>query len=175
MSKDQESALQDQALKLAEVQKKGISQGFSNTRQDLNTSEKKVTQLISQKKSLEEQLDIREAEMQIFRESNAKQQELLNKVIQLKEKEIANLKEQLRSITFELDEASVQIGEYTAQIHEIEKKLSRKSKKVESLRKANALTKQELDLERKKVDQFRSQQTSLQESEEKFRRETRVR
>ena len=175
VSKDTELAQQSQTLKLAELKKKSIAQSFPNIRKNLKSSEKTVTQLLSQKKDLEEQLMVKEDEMQFFRESATEQKQWLKKLISQKEKEIANLKEELTRVTAELEEANAQIGRYEAQIHEIQSDLIKKPEEIISLRNANAKNKQERDLKRKEVDQLRMQQTAAEESNDKYRKETMVR
>ena len=175
VSKDTELAQQNQTLQLAEKKKKNITLSFPNIRKNLQSSEKTVTQLLSQKKNLEEQLKVKEDEMQFFRESSTEQKQWLNKLLSQKEKEIANLKKELTKVTAELEKANAQIGRYEAQIREIQTDLSKKSEEVECLRNANAQNKQELDLKRKEVDQLRMQQSAAEESNDKYRKETMVR
>ena len=175
VSKDTELAQQNQTLKLAELKEKSIVQNFSDIRKNLSSSEKTVTELLSQKKNLEEQLKVKEDEMQFFRESSTEQKQWLNKLISQKEEEIANLKKELTWINAELAEANTQIGRYEAQICEIQSDLSKKSEEVKSLRDANAQKKQELDLKRKEVDQLRIQQTAAEESNDKYEKKTTVR
>ena len=168
-------AQQIQTLKLAELKKKSIIQNFSNIRKNLNSSGKTVIQLLSQKKNLEDQLKVKEDEMQFFRESNTEQKQWLNKLISQKEEEIASLSKALTRVTAELEEANAQIGKYEAQIHKIQSDLSKRSGEVKSLREANAQKKQELNLKRKEVDQLRMQQTAAEESNDRYRKETTVR
>ena len=174
-SKDLELAQQNQSLKLAELKKKNTAQGFSDIRQNISSSEKRVKQLLSQKENLEKQLEIKEKEKLLFIDSHSKQQELLKEVMSIKEKEIASLKKQLEELTTELEEANAQIGEYEAELRKIKADMSRKSKEVKSLQDSNAQNKQELDLKRKEVDRLRMQQTAAEESNDKYRKQTMVR
>ena len=175
VSKDTELAQQNQTLKLAELKEKIIVQNFSDIRKNLSSSEKTVTELLKQKKDLEEQLKVKEDEMQFFRESSTRQKQWLNKLISQKEEEIASLKKELTRVTTVLNRASTQIEEYEAQIHMIHSDLSKKSEEVKSLRNANAQKKQQLDLKRKEVDELRMQQTAAEESNDKYKKTTKVR
>ena len=174
-SKDLELAQQNQSLKLAESKKKSIAHRFSNIRQDISSSEKRVTLLLKEKENLEEQLRVKEKEMLLFKDSNPKQQDLLQEVLSIKEKEISSLKKQLDVVTTELEEANAQIGEYEAEIEKNKADMSKKLKEVKSLQDANAQNKQELDLKRREVDQLRMQQTAAEESNDKYRKQTMVR
>ena len=167
-------AQQKQSLKLAELKKKTTAQSFSNIRKSLSSSEKRVTELLSQKKNLEEQLKVKEDEMEFFRESSTKQKQWLNKLMLQKEEEIAILQKELARVTTELTRANTQIGEYEAQIHKIQSDLNKKSEEVKSLRDANAQKKKELYFKRKEVDQLCMQQTAAKESSDKYRRVTMV-
>ena len=138
MSKDRELAQQNQTLKLAEMKKKNTIQSFSDIRENINSSEKIVTQLLSQKNNLEEQLKVKEDEMQFYRESNTRQKQWLNKLISQKEEEISSLKKELTRMTDELNRASAQIDMYEALIRNIQSDLSKKSKEVKSLQDALA-------------------------------------
>ena len=176
VSKDREFAQQNQALKLAEMKKKTIALGFSGIQENIVSSEKKVTQLLSQKENLEEQLKQKEKEMLVLRLSNiTQQQELLKEVISIKSKEIANLKKELEKVTTELEEANAHLDEYAVQIRKIQSDLNKKSEEVISLRNTNARKKQQLDLKRKEIDQLRMQQTAAEESNDKYRKATMVR
>ena len=175
VSRDTELAQQSQTLKLAEMKKTSITQGFPNIRKNLKSSEKTVTHLLSQKKNLEEQLKVKEDEMQFFRESSTEQKQWLNKLISQKEEEIARLQKELTRVTTELNRASSQINEYEAQIRKIQSVLSKMSEEIKSLRDANAQKKQELDLKRKEVDQLRMQQTAAKDSNDKYNKKTTVR
>ena len=176
VSKDRELAQQNQALKLAEKKKKTIAQRFSSIQKNINSSEKKVTQLLSQKENLEGQLKQKEKEMLVLSLSNPTQlQELLKEVILVKNQEIANLKKELELVSAELEEVNAQLGEYKVQICKIQSDLSKKSEEVKCLREANAKNKQELDLKREEVDQLRMQQTAAEESNDKYRKTTKVR
>ena len=172
VSKDTEFAQQNQTLKLAE---KTCIQGFSNIRKNISSLEKTITELLSQRNNLEEQMKVKEDEMQFFRESSTEQKQWLDRLVTQKEKEIASLKKELTRVTAELNRASTQIVEYEEQIHKIQSDLDKKSVQIESLRKANSHKRQELDLMRREVDQLRVQQTAAEESNEKYRKATLVR
>ena len=175
LSKDRELAQQNQTLKLAEMKKVSTIQSFSGIRESISSSEMIVTQLLHQKKNLEEQLKVKEDEMQFFRESSTRQKQWLNKLISQKEEEIASLKIELARVITELNKASTQIGEYEEQIRKIQSDLSKKSEEVKSLRDANAQKKQQLDLKRIEVDQLHMQQTAAKDSIDKYRKTTAVR
>ena len=175
LSKDRELAQQNQTLKLAEMKKVSTIQSFSGIRESISSSEMIVTQLLHQKKNLEEQLKVKEDEMQFFRESSTRQKQWLNKLISQKEEEIASLKIELARVITKLNKASTQIGEYEEQIRKIQSDLCKKSEEVKSLRDANAQKKQQLDLKRIEVDQLHMQQTAAKESIDKYRKTTAVR
>ena len=177
-SKDQELARLDQALQLAELEKKKVIQGLDMTGQSIRSSKDKIAQLLQEKESLEELLNRREDEGLVLKLSSKSEvvmkemstkPEVVDRLVAAKEKEIAGLKRQLQSVRCKLEEAEAELSDYREKLlRELIAELKEKSKEMECLREANAQTKLELDLERAKVDKLRMQQTIAAEDEEKY-------
>ena len=182
-------ARQNQDLKIAESKKKKITQDLPSIKQHISSSEDKVEQLLKQQSKLERRLGKKEKEMKLLKELNDKEQQTvhsLRNIISLKEGEITDLKqeleeeiqelnEELKEVKNKLKEAEAQISEYEKQLDKLTSELREKSEEVKLLREANAQTKQELDLEREKVDHLQMQQAAAAQSKENYRSETKVR
>ena len=189
MSKDQKLAEQDQCLRIAKSQKNEIAQSLSTLKQSIGSSENEIEQLLKQKSKLESKLERKDMELSIVEELNVHQEQLLHslhKKISLKEadildlrkeveEEIAGVKQELEEVKTKLEKAEAKVFEYERELHKLTSELKQKSEEVEVLLKKNAQTKLELDLEREKVHQLRMQETAAQESEDTYRKETKVR
>ena len=184
-SKDQELARLDQALQLAELEKKKVIQGLDTAGQSIRSSKDRIAQLLQEKESLEELLNRREDEGLVLKLSSKSEvvmkemstkPEVVDRLVAAKEKEIAGLKGQLQAVRCKLEEAEAELSDYREKLlRELIAELKEKSKEMECLREANAQTKLELDLERAKVDKLRMQQTMAAEDEEDYFCEVEVR
>ena len=121
-SKDQELAQLDQALQLAELEKKNIIQGMDTTGQSIRSSKDKIARLLQEKQSLEELLDLREDEELVLKELSSKSEvvmkemstkpEVVDRLVAAKEKEIAGLKGQSQAVRCKLEEAEAELSDY---------------------------------------------------------------
>ena len=116
-SKDQELARLDQALQLAELEKKKVIQGLDMTGQSIRSSKDKIAQLLQEKESLEELLNLREDEGLVLKELSSKSEVVmkevstkLDRLVTAKEKEIAGLKGQLQAVRCKLEEAEAELS-----------------------------------------------------------------
>ena len=186
LSKDKEAAQLDQALQLAELETKDITQNLRAICQSIRSFKDKIAQLLQERESLQEELDLSESEIKLLQELKSKETvlkeltstkpELLHSLITAKEKKIASLTEQLQRVRCRLDEVEAELSDYQGKLLcEIVAELKSKSKEVECLKEAKARTKLELDLERAKVDRLRMQQTMAAEDEERHMCEIEVR
>ena len=186
VSKDQELAEQKRELRVAESIQKDITNDLSAIKEGIGHTGNTAQQLLKEKKKFERTLKLKMKE----RESlmvlvTAKQEQALEDKIALTEEEIAELKQEkeeeiaehkveLEEVENKLREAETQMSEYEKQLHQFSSELTQLFGKLKSLREANAETKQELDLEREKVDHFCMQQTAAKKSEDLYRKETKV-
>ena len=181
-SKDQELARLDQALQLAELEKKNVIQGLNTIGKSICRSKHKITKYLQEKESLEELLNLREDEgsvLELISKSEVLMKEMsakLDRLVTAKEKEITCLKQQLQVVSCKLEEAEAELSDDREELlRELLAELKEKSKEVGRLREANAQTKLELDLERAKVDKLRIQQTMAAEDEDEYMFEVEVR
>ena len=186
MSKDQELAQQNQDLEVAESIQKDITNDLSAIKEGIRHTGNRAEKLLQQKKKLERKLKLKMKEQEnliIIITSNQKQpledkaaltEDELVELKQEKEEEIAEHKVELEEVESKLREAENQISGYEEQLHQFSSELMKLFGKLKSLREVNAKTKQELDLEREKVDHFCMQQTAAKNSENTYRKETQV-
>ena len=193
VSKDQELAEQKRELRVAESIQKDITNDLSaikegightgNTAQQLRKKKEELEKKLKTKEKLEKKLKTKEQEMiaitaikqeQALEDKTALTKDEIAELIQEKEEEIAEHKVELEEVESKLREAETQMSEYEKQLHQFSSELTELFGKLKSLREANAETKQELDLEREKVDLFCMQQTATKKSEDLYRKEPKV-
>lgn len=174
MSKDDEFAQQNQDLQIVKLKKKEVLRGLSNVKLSIGSYGDEVQEMLEQRKKLERKLELKQREFFLLKELDEENHEEILDMLSLKEEEITELKEKLEQLKNKLKNAEVQIFECEKQLHKLTTELKMKSNEVILLQEANAQTKQELDLEREKVDHFCMQQTAAAESEDRYKRETNV-
>lgn len=181
ISNDLKLAQQNKHLQSAEFIKKEITQDLSSIKQSVGNIGNKTEQLLQRKEKLEKKLKMKKQEMIII---TAKQEQPHNilpltkdeitELAEEKEKEITEHKKELEEVEVKLKQSAAQISEYEEQLLQFTSELRELFEKLQSFRQTNAQTKQELDLKRGRVDQFRMQQTAAEESEERYKREIKV-
>ena len=167
-SKDQELSQQSQKFQLAKSERDDIKQDFLSTKRNISSSGIEISELQEEKGDLEKKLTLREKELDILKKSSAE-------MMYLKQEEIDNLNKQLQAVKEKLKEKKMQLLKYEEKLQELTANLTEKSEEVEKLQKTNDMTKQELHLERERVDQLHRQQVAAKKSELKYREQTKVR
>ena len=173
-SKDQELAQHDQSLKQAELKRKTISEEFTAVKQKLTESQSRITKLAEEKNDLENTLKLREFEFQIMQQSATQQMEMQRQSISLKEKDIADLKERLKTVRKELDETKFYVPALRVELQKASQELASKSTEINLLREAKEEMKLSLDIERKRYDNYVMQQTAANTSTDSYKQEVEV-
>ena len=158
-SKDLTLAQKAQALKLAELEKKNFSESLSTVSQTLANFNERHAQKLKEKEALEEKLKLREAELSILSEAN---DQSVDNLISLKHKELATLRKQLEGIEKELEESKQKISQQKKKEKITASIIKQKSGEVEQLGKTKAAIAQELEMDQRKVDALRMQQTAAE-------------
>ena len=173
-SKDQELAQRDQSLKQAELKRKTISEEFTAVKQKLTESQSRITKLAEEKNDLENTLKLREFEFQIMQQSATQQMEMQRQSISLKEKDIADLKERLKTVRKELDETKFYVPALREELQKASQELASKSTEIKLLRETKEEMKLSLDIERKRYDNVVMQQTAANTSTDSYKQEVEV-
>ena len=173
-SKDQELAQRDQSLKQAELKRKTISEEFTAVKQKLTESQSRIIKLAEEKNDLENTLKLREFEFQIMQQSATQQMEMQRQSISLKEKDIADLKERLKTVRKELDETKFYVPVLREELQKASQELASKSTEIKLLREAKEEMKLSLDIERKRYDNVVMQQTAANTSNDSYKQEVEV-
>ena len=176
-TKDQKLAQQDQAFKRAEQKRIAVAMEVKTTRQKLQATQNRMTQLLQERENLEDTLEQREVEYQALREyaghaSNKieKQQRALSR----KQEEIVDLRKQLAAVTAELKRMKLQLPSFQHELEKITLELAEKSKEVQLLREAKEEMKLQLEVQRRWIDGYLIQQTAAKSSDANYRKEVEV-
>ena len=161
--KDRELALKDQSLEEAKRQKDAISQKMMQLRQTIKQNQTKTISLVKKKAEAEEQLQLKERELQLLRTIVQKDSELLQKdreLLQNKEKEIRELRQHLQSVESELTLERNLSKELRKKLQQATEELAKKSAVEREREEAKEYLKTHLERERQTVDFLRVQLTS---------------
>ena len=161
--KDRELALKDQSLEEAKRQKDAISQKMMQLRQTIKQNQTKTISLVKKKAEAEEQLQLKERELQLLRTIVQKDSELLQKdreLLQNKEKEIRELRQHLQSVESELTLERNLSKELRKKLQQATEELGKKSAVEREREEAKEYLKTHLERERQTVDSLRVQLTS---------------
>ena len=140
---------QEHVLKEAEQDEDVSRQRLMNRKERMNSHHTRIKQLIEEKIQLEGDLKLREAEIEILKDSARKERECL---IALREEEVAEYQTKLTSVEQELEEERQKIPPLKEVIQQLLEELMKKSKEVCHLRNASEETKSQLKMEREKVE-----------------------
>lgn len=109
----------------------------------------RIEALIEEKMKLEEALKLREADIEILKESRKKERAYL---IALRKEEVAEYQQKLASFKQEFEEERQKIPPLEVEIQQLLAELARKSEEICRIRSASEETKSQLKMEREKVE-----------------------
>ena len=123
---------------------------------------------------MENILKLREVEFEVLRQSVTTEMEQQHNVMSLKQKEILDLKQQLQTVTEELQRTKPQVLTMHQKLQSISIKLEGKTTEVQMLRESKEELKLQLEMERKRIDGYLIQQTAAKDSDASYRRQVEV-
>ena len=119
----------------------------------------------------EKSLLLREKEIEIMKQSSAKDKAQLQEIISLREREISDLKTKLPEVREELGRETSSLKE---QYQKVTLELASKSTEIKLLREAREEMKLSLDIEKKRYDNVVMQQTAANTSTDSYKQEVEV-
>ena len=170
-SKDQELVKQQMALKKAEDDGDAIRQSLTCAKEEMNGLHSRIEELKEQKTKVEEALNLREAEIEILKESSRKERACL---IALREEEVAAYQNKLDSVKQKLKEERQKIPPLREEIQQLTVELARKSEENCHLRNVWEETNSQLKMERERVEMRTKELTAAAVSNAEYMKEAQV-
>ena len=154
--KDRELALKDQSLEEAKRQKSEANHKMMQFRDIIKHNQTKIIHLVEEKAEAEEQLHLKEQQLQLLHTIVHKDSELLHNL----EKEIRELRQCLQSVEKELTLERNLTKKLKKQLQQATEELAKKSAVERERKEAKEYLKTYLERERQMVDSLRMQLTS---------------
>ena len=171
-SKDLELVKQQVVLREAEYAGYAIRQRLTCAKERMNGLHSIIEELTEKKMEFEKALKLREAEIEILRESSRKERACL---IALREEEVAAYQKKLDSVKWELEEERQKILPLREEIQQLIGELAKKSEENCHLRKVWEETNSQLKMERERVEMKTKELTAAAVSTAEYMKEAQVR
>lgn len=173
-NRDQELGRQEHILQQLEEERKATSRRIETLEYKLTLCSTKITELIGEKEKTEDTLRLREFEFEMLSKSTEQKIDLRQQCINLREKEILNLKMHLQKVESELDETNMLIPTLEENLQKVLLELDKKSAEVRQLQENNNDLRLLLDMEKRVLDNYLLQQTAANTSHDTYVQEVHV-
>jgi len=170
-SKDQELVKQQVALKKAEDDRDAIRQSLTCAKEEMNGIHSRIEELMEEKVEVEKALKLREAEIEILKESARRERACL---IALREEEVAEYQKKLDSVEQKLKEERQKIPPLREEIQQLTVELAKKSEENGHLRNVWEETNSQLKMERERVEMRTKELTAAAVSNAEYMKEAQV-
>ena len=166
--------LRKQQEKLSEAEHDGdaVRRRLENVKERISGCHSRIEALIEEKIELEEMLKLREAEIEILKESKRKERACL---IALREEEVTEYQRKLASVKQQLKEEREKIPPLKEEIQQLLVELAKKSEEIRHLMSAKEETQSQLKMERERVEMKTKELTAAAVSKAEYMKEVQVR
>ena len=147
---------------MVELEKKNFVKSLLTLKQTLSNCRERYALKLKEQDALEEKIKLKEEERIVLCESDTESQELRDKIVLLQEKELADLGKQLEVIKTELEELKQNISQQEKKEKITASIVRHKSEEENRLYSTKSVTLKKLEIEQRKVDELRMQQTAVE-------------